>query len=129
MFQNLDVFKISHAMARHAGTRQAVVARNIANADTPGYKARDIQPFQDIVSKAPTGAHLRGTRPGHLGSSDRLAVLEIDKRRAEHGDPNGNSVSLEQELLKGVEVKRQHDRAVAIYKSSMTIVRAALGRR
>ena len=44
------------------------------------------------------------------------------------GDPNDNSVSLEAEILKGVEVKRQHDRALAIYKSSMKVLRASLGK-
>jgi flagellar basal-body rod protein FlgB len=42
--------------------------------------------------------------------------------------PNGNSVSLETEMVKAVEVKRQHDQALAIYKSSMNVLRASIGR-
>ena len=45
MFENLQVFKIAHAMAVHAGKRQSVIAANMANADTPGYRARDVAPF------------------------------------------------------------------------------------
>ena len=43
-------------------------------------------------------------------------------------DPNNNSVSIEEQILNGVEAKRQHDRALAIYRSSMNILRASLGR-
>ena len=43
-------------------------------------------------------------------------------------DPNGNSVSLEEQILNGIEAKRQHDRALAVYRSSMNVLRASLGR-
>ena len=46
MFENLQIFRMAHAMAAHAGARQTVVARNMANADTPGYTAQDIAPFE-----------------------------------------------------------------------------------
>jgi flagellar basal-body rod protein FlgB len=42
--------------------------------------------------------------------------------------PNGNTVSLENEMLKSLGAKRQHDRALAIYKSSMTLLRATLSK-
>ena len=41
-----DILRIASAMASHASARQSVVANNIANADTPGFKARDTQPFE-----------------------------------------------------------------------------------
>lgn len=127
MFKSLDVFKTSHAMAQHAATRQSVVAQNMANADTPGYEAMDITPFKEIF-RTDTGADtMRATRSGHHGKSleatplgDRLSTAEVS--------PNGNSVSLEEEMLKSVEIKRQHDRSMAIYKSSLTVLRSALGR-
>ena len=46
MFYDLNVFKTAYAMATHAGQRQAVIARNMANADTPGYQTRDIESFK-----------------------------------------------------------------------------------
>ncbi|MDG1803103.1 MAG: flagellar biosynthesis protein FlgB, partial [Paracoccaceae bacterium] len=42
--------------------------------------------------------------------------------------PNGNSVSLEQEMLRSVDAQRQHNRALAIYKHTMTVLRSSLGR-
>mgnify|MGYP000342005014 CR=1 FL=1 len=46
MFYDLNVLKTAYAMATHAGQRQAVIARNMANADTPGYQPRDLEAFQ-----------------------------------------------------------------------------------
>ncbi len=129
MFEKLEIFRIAHAMATHAGARQAVVARNMANADTPGYAARDITPFAKAYHSESSGFALRATRSSHLGGSPRGGHYESFETTTEGNDPNGNSVSLEREMLHAVEVKRQHDRALAIYRSSMTILRAAAGRR
>ena len=131
MFEKLEIFRMAQAMARHAGTRQAVVAQNIANADTPGYAARDVAPFTEIMKQDGTGpgGALRATRPGHLDRSETASAAVVIERRGAQTDPNGNSVSLETEMLYAVDVKRQHDRAIAIYKSSLSILRAAIGRR
>jgi flagellar basal-body rod protein FlgB len=127
MFENLDIFRMSHAMARHAGARQAVVAQNLANADTPGYAARDIAPFTALYEPGGRGEAPRATRPGHLLGGGR-GGFELFTDEAATRDPNGNSVSLETEMLRAIDVQRQHDRALAIYRSSLTVLRTALGR-
>ncbi|HBS49941.1 MAG TPA: flagellar basal body rod protein FlgB [Rhodobacteraceae bacterium] len=109
MHADLNVFRLAHAMAVHAGQRQAVVSQNIANADTPGYLARDLPSFKEQFS-APSPPSLRPV-------VDDMPI-----------GPNGNSVSLELEILKSVEAKRQHDRAIAIYKASLDVLRSSLGR-
>jgi flagellar basal-body rod protein FlgB len=129
MFGNLEIFRMSHAMAVHAGHKQAVTAQNVANADTPEYKARTVIPFANTYQndsslvgwqsqKATRATHIHGASPGQLPDPiiDRDGV----------GAPNGNTVSLESEMLKSLDAKRQHDRALAIYKSSMGILRATL---
>lgn len=45
MFNKIEVMQMAQAMATHAGLRQTAVSQNIANADTPGYKARDVAEF------------------------------------------------------------------------------------
>ena len=132
MFENLEVFRMAHAMARHAGTRQAAVARNIANADTPGYAARDVAPFSEVLRGAQDGHGvfgLRATRPGHIGHAAAGARPAAARLRDLPADPNGNTVSLETEMLRAVEIGRQHNRAVTIYKSSLDILRNAVRRR
>ena len=127
MFQNLTLFQTASAMARHAGARQAILAQNVANADTPGYKARDVTPFVDIVS-APT-QHLRATRAAHLNAGDTAKDPQMQIVRTGADSPNGNAVSVEDEMMKAVDTMRQHDRALAIYKSTLGILRTSLGRR
>lgn len=129
MFEKLEVFRMAHAMSVHAGARQAVIAQNMANADTPGYAARDVRPFKEIIETGDVGFVQRATRPGHLGGAGVPVDLSMSERRDAIADPNGNNVSLETEMMAAVDVKRQHDRALAIYKSSLTVLRAAVGRR
>ncbi|CRL15761.1 FlgB family protein [Phaeobacter italicus] len=128
MFKELNVFKIAYSMATHAGKRQALVAQNIANADTPGYNAKDIKPFKEVYEQRARPGDMIASRANHLnGGSGADMNWAVTEQRG-GGDPNDNSVSLEAEILKGVEVKRQHDRALAIYKSSMKVLRASLGK-
>ncbi|MEL6467427.1 MAG: FlgB family protein [Pseudomonadota bacterium] len=129
MFQNLVVFETAHAMAVHAGQRQAVIAQNVANADTPGYVGRDLPSFQELYAPSSTGPSLQNaTRPGHLhgrAGSGLETILEEDNSFAA---PDGNSVSIETEMMRATEAKRQHDRSLAIYKSALNILRSSLGR-
>ncbi|RLJ97987.1 FlgB family protein [Ruegeria conchae] len=127
MFSDLNVFKTAYAMATHAGQRQAVISRNMANADTPGYKPRDIEAFQTTFENTGQEVAMTATRAGHLHRDTHQQAWAV-YTATETGDPNGNGVSLEEEMLKAVEVKRQHDRALAIYKSSIGVLRTSLGR-
>jgi len=45
MFGNIELFRLSQAMATHASTRLGVIAQNVANADTPGYRGQDTVAF------------------------------------------------------------------------------------
>jgi len=129
MFENLDVFRMAYAMASHAGTRQAVVAQNIANADTPGYKPRDVTPFSELVKNGVDASGQRATRAGHLHGAFAAGPVGIAQVTRESSNPNANGVSLEEEMLNAVAVKRQHSRALAIYRSGLTILRSSLGKR
>jgi len=129
MFENLSVFRTAHAMASHAGARQAVIARNMANADTPGYTAKDIAPFKADTGSASAQFVPRATRATHLNGTSQAAQYAISDRPGAVAEPNGNAVSLETEMVHAVNTKRQHDRALAIYRSSLTVLRSAIGRK
>ena len=131
MFENLEIFRLSHAMAVHAGHKQAVTAQNVANADTPEYKARDIPAFADRYRDGGEGhgvAQQRATRATHLNGQHSGQTPEPYSDPNGIGTPNGNTVSLENEMLKSLDAKRQHDRALAIYKSSLGILRTTFSR-
>ena len=127
MFTNLDVFQTSYAMARHSGERQAITAANMANADTPNYRARTLGSFADNYQNSASGP-MRTTREGHLGLGGASNTARVQFSDAE-SSPNGNSVSLEQEMVNAVEIQREHSRALAIYKHSLDVLRMSIGRR
>ncbi|WP_281981063.1 FlgB family protein [Thalassorhabdomicrobium marinisediminis] len=126
MFTNLDVFQTSYQMARHAGARQAVTAANMANADTPDYRARTLGSFADSFNGSAETA-MKSTRDGHLGTGGATTAARVQQSDAEPS-PNGNSVSLEQEMVNSIEIQREHSRALAIYKHSLDLLRMSIGR-
>ena len=125
MQNTLDIFKTASAMASHAGARQAIVARNIANADTPGFHAQDIAPFEQTMQSTPV--EMRRTRPGHGTGNETAFAARLTTTDTEPS-PNGNTVALEDELLKSVSISRDHDKALAIYRHAMTVLRTSLGK-
>jgi flagellar basal-body rod protein FlgB len=126
MFDKLDIMRMSQAMTSHASTRQATIAENVANADTPGYKARDVVSFADTY-EVQGGNAPRATRAGHFLGSDadhKPTIIREDTRGTV--SPNGNSVSLETELMRSSETRHQFDTAITIYKTSLNILRTSI---
>jgi len=125
MFENLKIFSMASALAQHGAARQSIVAENIANADTPGYRARDVAPF-DPDQIGTTG--LRATRAGHLadpGGGFAPRIIDAGGEAA----PNGNTVSIEDEMVRQAATRRSHDTALAVYQSGLRLLSTAAGRR
>ncbi|MBK4216390.1 FlgB family protein [Paracoccus caeni] len=128
MFEKIEMMQMARALGRHVAERQNIVARNIANSDTPGYKARDLEPFETAYHRL-NAAPMRATDPRHLSVPD-WTPAGAQVMSGETGvSPNGNSVSLEAELLKAAELKRGHDLSLAIYRSGLDMLRTSIGRR
>lgn len=126
MFTNkVEVLQMARAMAAHAAARQSVIAANVANADTPGYRARHLPGFAEVweAQHMPMVA----TRPQHLTGGNLQAVDAIAD--SAHLSPNGNSVSLEAEMVAAAEARQAHDFALAIHRTLSGAIRATLGRR
>ncbi|AZL59459.1 FlgB family protein [Tabrizicola piscis] len=125
MFEKLELTRMAQALAAHSGARMGVIAQNVAHADTPGYKAKDLAAFAKVYAAEP-GA-MRATRPGHLTAA--ASAREPDVQLAPGREaPNGNTVSLEGEMVKSVEVRQNHDMALAVYRATSDVLRASLGR-
>ncbi len=101
----IQVFNVASQRARWLADRQTVVASNIANASTPGFKAKDVVPFSVVLGGAEGG--LKRTNPRHM---DVAGMGGVTSATATQIDPtgktteSGNSVSIERELVKGGEV-------------------------
>jgi flagellar basal-body rod protein FlgB len=129
MFEPLDITRMAQSLASYAGDRMGVIARNIAQADTPGYKAMDLPSFADVYDAQSGDAFtMRATRPEHLQGS--LAQSEaVQAPSGGEASADGNTVSLEKEMVKMADIKQSHDMALSIYQVTQNITRAALGRK
>ncbi len=128
MFDRLEILSLARGLSAHSGARQAVLAENVANANTPGYRARDLMEFADAFRAAEQGTSMRQTRDGHLSSQDTSDFekdLVFDQAQA---DLTGNNVSVERELVRAAEIRSEHNKALAVYSASLDILRAATGR-
>ena len=129
MFNNLNIFRMASGLADHATARQEIIAKNIANADTPGYRAQDVADFASVVANQTPQTTLRATRQGHLSATDTSVNFGAMVDAPDSSSPNGNTVSLESEMMKAAELRHQHDLALTTYKSSLTILKLSIGRR
>lgn len=128
MFERIEMINMARALTGHAARRNTVVARNIANADTPDYKASDLEPFEKTYRQA-SAPGLRVTRSGHMATPAFSPANPREVVTGEVPSPNGNSVSLEEELVKTAQLKREHDISLGIYRSALDLMRLSLGRR
>jgi flagellar basal-body rod protein FlgB len=85
--------------------RQATIAGNIANANTPGFKALDVAPFEAALQQARLS--MTTSNPGHMTAAGAEAPA-VATQRAEPWETthSGNNVSLEQELINSGDVAR-----------------------
>lgn len=127
MLETPYVMKLAQDLARYSGARQAQIAKNIANADTPGYRARDTSDFSDSYQQNKTGTEMRATRDGHLarpGFAGGIRTVDLGGEAA----PNGNNVSIEEQMSLSTDARSKHDLALTVYRSSLDILRTSLGR-
>ena len=128
MFKSIELFHAAHKMAQHAASQQAVVAGNIANADTPNFRAMTMPERTDTSQSLPMARSAHVPRASHILTSGQATGMAPVIDRSSEIAPNGNSVSLEGELLKSIDAERQHSRAVTVYQSALGILRTSLGR-
>jgi flagellar basal-body rod protein FlgB len=127
MFEKLEITNMAQGFARHAGARQAEIARNMAHADTPGFKARELPPFAEVYG-APDVAGMRRSRQGHLGATSDPTAVAVARTDGSAASPDGNTVSVEREMVRAAEVRQDHAMALSIYQSVSNILRGSLGK-
>lgn len=113
---SIYLFDLASRQAHWLSARQVVIAGNVANADTPDYTAKDVEPFGETLAR--TRLTLAATEPGHLGiggaAARDVSTVERDGWAVE---ASGNSVTVEAELLKAGEVNRAFSLNTAIVKA------------
>lgn len=116
------------------GNRQTVLAQNIANADTPGYRAKDLKPqtFKEILGGNGSGGNggvtLSATRPGHLGTGLQGRAERASAQDTDEISISGNSVDLEDQTMRVTQTGMDHQLTVNIYRKHIAMIKTALGR-
>lgn len=119
---------LAEARIRWLDARQRVLAQNIANADTPGYRPSDLRPFAQHLAAAAPAAPVRATHAQHLAGSGEQDARVRRERRLPERTLDGNAVSLDREALRIAETETAHALAVGLHRRYLGLFRTALGR-
>jgi flagellar basal-body rod protein FlgB len=119
-----DIFKTLENHLRASTLRHGVIASNIANVDTPGYKARDVK-FNEALSEA--AIELRNTNPRHMAPAGVTAGGNVDSdQRSPWGDRN--DLELDVEVAKMTENAIFFQAATTILSKNIQMYKHALKR-
>jgi flagellar basal-body rod protein FlgB len=108
--------------------RQRVLAENVANADTPNYRARDLAP-PDFSHEMQAALSLDRTNPLHItaqaGGGSPFAADSSDRYQIR---PRGNSVTHEDEMMKVASNQMDYEAVTSLYTRSLALIKLAIGR-
>lgn len=110
--------------------RQKVLADNVANANTPGFKPSELR---DNVAQGDAGlapsTSMDRTNPMHLAATSGGGGAEAQKSVRYETRPSGNAVSLEDEMIKASANQTDYQLAASLYQKSLAMLRTAVGAR
>lgn len=125
---NTPFFSVLRARLDQLSERQRLIAENIANASTPGYRPRDVDTagFERLLASASGGRGLAiaRTQPGHLGAGGSADVSVVTRDDSET-TIDGNSVVLEEQMARAAETRMQFETGIALYQKGLELVRLA----
>lgn len=114
--------------------RQKVLADNVANATMPGYQARDLEELDfskalSAVEKGNSAHHHHFSHGGGSASAGQgtgASSIGIVNSPGSETSPDGNSVVLEEQMMKVTETQVQYQAAVGLYKKGLGLIRMAI---
>jgi flagellar basal-body rod protein FlgB len=132
-FADLPLVGMLKTRMRWLETRQKVLSENIANSETPGYRQRDLKQldFKQLVAGGDTTGSIgqMRTSPMHIAfkasDNDRFGA---GRERTFETTPDGNSVVLEDEMLKVADTQQDFQLATMLYGKSLNLIKMAVRR-
>lgn len=134
-YTSLPLFNLMKTKLNFLSERQQVLAKNIANADTPGYKAQDIETpdFSTILAgtsgqKTAQNLSMASTHSGHLAGQRMGGELKvIHRKKTDELNPNGNNVVIEEEMAKVAANQGEYTTAMNLYSKTIAMFKTAIG--
>ena len=121
----VNLFDLAAKQSQWLSVRQSAIAGNIANVNTPGYTAGDVEPFEKVLDR--TAVSLTATQAGHLGTAATNAGFTVKPEEPTGAImPSKNTVVVENELLKAGEVRRSFELNTAIVKAFHSMMMMAV---
>ena len=114
-------------------SRQKVLAENVANSDTPHYRARDLVPLKfeapgEVSPASVASVALARTEEGHMNGLGQGSAFRSQAKGDYETRPTGNSVTLEDEMMKVAANNMDYQAATAVYTRSLKLIKTALGK-
>lgn len=133
MIEGIRLFQVASARMQYLAERQSVIARNIANADTPNYVARDLKPFDTVLARQGTALNSSGKLPllqtsaAHLVGSATAPAASASSASVGDGEKlDGNRVSLEEQMVKSADNTNAFALVSAAYAKSVSIMKMGI---
>ena len=131
-FNDLMIFSAVRKRLGWLTQRQEILAQNIANSDTPKYRASDLRAynFKELIRSESMQLNMNVSEESHLpGRRKRLRDFsEVTDRHPYETSPDGNSVIIEEQMGKINESQLNHKLTTNIYKKHLAMFKMALGR-
>lgn len=128
----IPLFDMLKSRMGYLGEKQKVVAENIANAETAGYQAQDLKAYSFgahmAAARGPT--MMATTQAGHMAPKSERRGLGAGYKAVKAPDSettlNGNTVVLEEEMIKMSDARMSYDAAITFYQKSLGMLRMAV---
>ena len=131
-FANSPILTMMANKMEWLSRRTELLAKNVANVDTPEYESQDLKEvgFADLLDKTQAAAQPRVTNANHMVGTTALngpfrSVDVVDKGAA---NLNGNTVSMEAQLVKLSGTQNDYQMTLNLYRKHMDMLRMAIGR-
>ena len=127
---DIPLFSMLRTRMQWHQERQKVLAENVANADTPNFRTRDLRAL-DFGSQVQAASQVRvaSTNPAHITGAAANGAFATDRNNKYDVKPAGNAVNLEDEMMKVASNQMDYQAAISLYSRSMGLFRTALGKR
>lgn len=132
MFTNLTLLQMAKKQMDWAARRQEVLAQNVANADTPKYKAQDVKAldFKEVLSETQKSrVQPARTHPMHVSHPPLVDSIDVETLRQPYeASPDGNTVNLDEQMNKVGETRSANELTASLLQKQIAMLRRSIGR-